>query len=261
MKNLLCYMHAHLSHPAPFLLRHLGEPALCLGSERIAKRLMFLMKEVGIDTSIFKPHSLRGATATHLLKGGVSQDLIQGRGHWASRITLDQYYSRLHQHKNWQELLQGEHAGGRQSAACAMLPPTDPSTDPTKEGESGGFEEESIAHAAELRAHGVLRPLYETIMCPTCGRKMQQEATYKCQTCGHLFHVRCMGAADATSISRQQKYSAHCFLCQMAGQMARDKGRATNSPTRSRGVWGEKSSTTPKDLSVPIIDVMGVCIP
>ena len=68
LKNLLCSMHAHLSHPAPFLLRHLGEPALCLGSERIAKRLMFLMKEVGIDTSIFKPHSLRGATATHLLK-------------------------------------------------------------------------------------------------------------------------------------------------------------------------------------------------
>ena len=113
----------------PLVIRHTGEPALCLGSERIAKRLMHIMEEVGIDTSIFKAHSLRGATATHLLKKGVSQDLVQGRGHWASRITLDQYYSRLHQHKNWQAFLLGENAGGRQSAACAMLPPTDPSTD------------------------------------------------------------------------------------------------------------------------------------
>ena len=65
LQTLVHYMHAHLSYPAPFLIRHTGEPALCLGSERIAKRLMHIMEEVGIDTSIFKAHSLRGATATH----------------------------------------------------------------------------------------------------------------------------------------------------------------------------------------------------
>ena len=70
------------------------------------------------------------------------------------------------------------------------------------------------------------------------------------------------GATDPTSQSRQQKYSAHSFLCQLVGQMARERDRAINSPTRSRGVLGDTSAATCKAICVqhlPIIDVMGVC--
>ena len=62
------HAYVHLSYPAPFLIRHTGEPALCLRSEHIAKRLMHIMEEVGIDKSIFRPTASRGASATHLLK-------------------------------------------------------------------------------------------------------------------------------------------------------------------------------------------------
>ena len=125
------------------------------------------MQKAGIQTDIFKAHSLRGATATHLLRQGVSMDLIQGRGQWASKQTLDQYYARLHQHQEWQHLLLGEPDEAWQSASCAVFPPKNPKLKPTTEGEKRGFEEESNAQAAELYAQGVLRPLFDTKICPS----------------------------------------------------------------------------------------------
>ena len=67
-----------------------------MDSERIAKQLLDTMKSVGINVDIFKAHSLRGATATHLLTKGVSQDLVQSRGHWTTSQNMDMYYSRMH---------------------------------------------------------------------------------------------------------------------------------------------------------------------
>jgi hypothetical protein len=108
---------------------------------------------------------------------------------------------------------------------------------------------------------------------------MEQEASYTCQACKHFYHVRCMGTPDATSTTRQQEYSATCFLCQMAGEMAKEgrkvqrlvgaKGQGNNtfSQSRSRGTGGDISSnrvcSTSKEKSgqheLLIEDVMGVC--
>ena len=71
----------------------------------MAKRLLELMRNVGVDTDVFKSHSLCGATATHLLKEGVPHHLVQSRGAWTNSATLDTYYNRLHQTKDWERLL------------------------------------------------------------------------------------------------------------------------------------------------------------
>jgi site-specific recombinase XerD len=78
--TLLDYMHRHLQQPAPFMFRHTTDPHLCMGAERIAKRCLHVMAAVGIDTGVFKSHSLRGAVATHLSRLGTPLELIKARG-------------------------------------------------------------------------------------------------------------------------------------------------------------------------------------
>ena len=58
------------------------------------------------------------ATATHLLKMGVQADVVRARGGWSTTKTLDTYYYRLHQCRDWQRLLSGE---GRQATTCLVL--------------------------------------------------------------------------------------------------------------------------------------------
>ena len=66
LQSLLDYLHHHKEHPAPFLFRYTKQPENCLGSDRLANRLLQLMQKNGIDTTVYKAHSLRGATAhTH----------------------------------------------------------------------------------------------------------------------------------------------------------------------------------------------------
>ena len=79
-----------------------------MGSGRIAQRCLNIMSQVGIDTEIFKAHSLRGATATQLAQQGVPLPWIQGSGGWTSMETLQKHYNALHQAQNWQELLSQE---------------------------------------------------------------------------------------------------------------------------------------------------------
>ena len=170
------------------------------------------MQKAGVDTSIFKAHSLRGATATHLMAAGTPQHLVQARGHWSSTATLDIYYNRLHQQTDWEAHLLGGHALARQAAACAVLPLSVPLANPTEEGESRGSKGESTAQEAALIAHGVLRPLYDSTECPACGHMMQLEAAYKCSKCQKIYHVRCMGHSASVG-SRHIQYGIMCFLC------------------------------------------------
>ena len=69
----------------------------------------------GINVHTYKAHSLRGATATHLMPKGVERGLVQSRGQWTSSQTLDKYYNRLHQQTDWEAHL-GENAAGRQAS-------------------------------------------------------------------------------------------------------------------------------------------------
>ena len=261
--TLLEYMHRHLNQPALFLFRYTKDPSQCLGSERLAKRLLQVMQQCGIDTATFKAHSLRGATATHLLAKGTPISHVQARGHWSSLQTLDVYYNRLHQQIDWETHLLGGHAEGRHdSAACAVLPPSAPQADPTKEGESWGDKGESTAQAAALAAQGVLRALYDSTHCPSCTLPMQKEAAYKCTKCRSIYHVRCMGHYASVG-NRQLRYGTMCFLCTMASTLKPNPPHDMHAhdPSTGRGTGSDISSLAgrTRDKDPLIIDVMGVC--
>ena len=239
LNTLLEYMKRHLDNPGMYLFRYIKKPWENLGSERLAKRLMNIMQEENIDTQVYKAHSLRGATATHLLQQGTPQTLVQARGKWASSKTMDDYYSRLHQTENWEKLL-GGHGEERQASACAVLPLPVSQPKPTEEGERGETQEESTAQVDALAAQGVLRPFYCTLNCPSCDQKMGNEAVYRCKICKSIFHVRCMGASDCTA-KPGIKYPVVCFLC---GRKEEEKE--------------ELQANKKQKLDHLIVDVMGV---
>jgi len=240
-ETLLAYVAKHLQSPAQFLFRYIADATQCLGAERIAKRLLNVMTAAGIDTHIFKAHSLRGATATHLLARGVPAHMVQARGQWGSAKTMDDYYNRLHQTKDWQKLLLGEHDACRHSAACAVLDPSASQANPTEEGGSWEAQGRAHAQAAALSARGVLRPLYDAAECPSCGYGVQSEAAYACTACGKRYHVRCLGTKASKPPARQQAFLTTCFLCSVPG------GRGCRQ--------GGNGNRTPAF----IVDVMGVC--
>ena len=256
------YLHRHLQHPAMFLFRHTKTPSQCLGAERLAKRILTIMDQVGIQTKHFKAHSLRGAAATHLLKNKIPQDWIQARGHWSSSVTLDKYYNRLHQTKNWEALLMGRDEAVRLSEALAVPLPSSPIAETTKEVESMGDQGEGTARDSDLVAHGVLRGLMETILCPACGQVQTNEATYRCAECRRIYHVRCMGHYAAVG-SRTWTYKVTCFLCSMALE---SRTRAEHPPNKDKLSKNKTPASLPSgegghalEHTCLIEDVMGVC--
>jgi hypothetical protein len=213
--------------------------------------MLVLMEEQGIETRVFKAHSLRGATATHLLKKGVPHSLVQARGAWSSSQTLDLYYNRLHQAHDWESLLQnsqGEHVSGRQPTDCAVLPPSCPPTGPDVGRGRGGYQEESTAQVVELTALGVIRPLYGSLPCPPCGLPTESEAAYRCCKCQSVFHVRCMGHFSAVG-DRQIKYTTSCFLCSLGCAKGSAAGRVQR-PSKADGPDIEDPMGVCGDLSV-----------
>ena len=139
LQSIKSYLINHQDHPGLFLLRHLTDTKKYLGAERVAKRTLNIMKQCDIDISIFGAHSLRGATATHLLEEGMDKENIKNRGGWSSMQTLDQYYARLHNSQDWENSL-GGHASAGIVLTCAVPPPTPFHSKPTKEGEGGKGE-------------------------------------------------------------------------------------------------------------------------
>jgi integrase len=191
---LLEYMARVASFPATTMFRHLNAPQMTLSAERIAKRQLAALEALGVDTSVFKAHSLRGATATQLLRDGCPQRLVQSRGGWSSPITLDKYYARLHQHVNWEAMRASGEAQGN-SSRSAFAPKT-AEAEPTEEGGSPGGEETKAQRLEYLNARGLLRPLHGGGQCPSCGRNMNTESCYSCKACRRHFHVRCPSPVD-----------------------------------------------------------------
>ena len=95
-----------------------------MGAQRIAKRTLEVMGRAGIDTKIFKAHSLRGATATAMIEKRVPKDHVQARGGWRSSATLDEYYARLHQGVPWEVVLLGENGKGGMSNSAPPVSTT-----------------------------------------------------------------------------------------------------------------------------------------
>ena len=72
---------------------------------------------------------------------------------------------------------------------CAVPPPSASCTDPTEEGEGREAKGEGTAQDTLLSALGIMRPLYDSRLCPYCQQQTNHEACYSCSTCQSLFHV------------------------------------------------------------------------
>ena len=140
------YLRLHMQHPAIYLFRSDNHPHMCLGAERLAKRAKHYMAASGLNTDVFKSHSLRGAVATHLLSNGLDIHWVQERGGWSSTQTLQQHYSRLHLKQNWVKIIMNHNAMGEDAAVnirhCVAAEPPPPSIDEDglPEGDEGSRE-------------------------------------------------------------------------------------------------------------------------
>ena len=92
-----------------------------MGAQRIAKRKLEVIGRVGIDTIIFKAHSLQGATATAMMEKGVPKDHVQARGGFWIGETLDEYYARLQQGVPWEVVLLGGNGEGGMSNSASPV--------------------------------------------------------------------------------------------------------------------------------------------
>jgi len=63
------------------------------------------MESVGINTHVFKAHSVQGAVTTLLLSIGVEKHMVQASGQWSSEDCMDRYDSRLHNLTPWDQVL------------------------------------------------------------------------------------------------------------------------------------------------------------
>ena len=226
--------------PAPFMLRHTNNPSLCLGSDRIARLCLQQMTDCGLDTEVFKAHSVRGAAATYLLQLGVPQTLVQAHGFWSSTQTLDKYHPRLHMVLNWDDMLQGKpapdlgqpptHQGTLPTSAGNLVPavvpsPSSGSLEATTEA-GKGTDKGTAQQLEQLTALGIVRELHASASCPRCNTPIKREAAHVCATCVKLFHVRCLRkkrdeSRKQTRIdNRQYVHSRICDRCWYANVIA-----------------------------------------
>jgi hypothetical protein len=67
-----------------------------LSSQRIAKVVLEVMKEAGIDTKVFKAGSVRGAAASKALDNGALVEEVMRQGQWSSLSVFERFYNRSH---------------------------------------------------------------------------------------------------------------------------------------------------------------------
>ena len=65
-----------------------------VGKETLSKDIVSCMTEAGIDVSIFKAHSIRGAAASKMRDEGASVDDILRLGRWSSSSVFNTFYNR-----------------------------------------------------------------------------------------------------------------------------------------------------------------------
>ena len=214
-----------------------------MGAQRIAKRTLEVMGRVGIDTKIFKAHSLRGATATAMMEKGMPKDYVQARGGWRSSATLDENYARLHQGVQGERVLLGGNGNGGMSNSASPVSTTPPNRRCRRKSKGWGVENKREAQVGILAARGVLRPLHSPTKCAACRLSAVTEAAYKCFSCESWGHVRCLGLIP--SPTGRHDRDIRCTRCVRAA---------------SAGDFGSFSSHSCTYPDEPlIVDVMGVC--
>ena len=159
------YLSRHLNHPGESLIRCVSDKSRPMGAQRIAKRTLEVMGRAGIDTKIFKAHSLRGATATAMMEKGVPKDHLQARGGWRSSATLDEYYARLHQGVPWEVVLPGGNGKGGVSNSASPVSTT-PQTEDDEGNRRRGVENKAQVEAKHRSTYSPPEEYYDHCIPP-----------------------------------------------------------------------------------------------
>ena len=105
-----------LDNPQPLFLSYI-KPHKPVTSQRLANWLKESLGRAGINISIFKAHSVRGASSTAALEKGVLIDDILRTADWSTDSTFRRFYYRPTQASNYvQKLLQPRVSELNQSA-------------------------------------------------------------------------------------------------------------------------------------------------
>ena len=85
-----------LDKPALLFLSHI-KPHNSVTAQRMAHWIKDLLKEAGVDTEVFKAHSVRGASTSAALKKGVHLSDILDMADWSRESTFKRFYCRSSQ--------------------------------------------------------------------------------------------------------------------------------------------------------------------
>ena len=94
--NLKTYVSKteQVSNAGDWLLCSFKPPYNKVGTQTIARWIKCTMQNAGIDVSIFKAHSTRGSSASHLAKMGTPLSEILDKGNWSHESTFKHFYLR-----------------------------------------------------------------------------------------------------------------------------------------------------------------------
>ena len=85
------------------LLITYGKPHKGASKDTIARWVKEILKNSGIDTSVFKPHSTRSASTSKALASGVPIDVILKHGNWSQISTFYRYFQKEIEEQQYEE--------------------------------------------------------------------------------------------------------------------------------------------------------------
>jgi hypothetical protein len=183
---------------------------------------------------------------------------------------MDKFYSRLHQDLDWTKMLLplGEHAEDRHSRSCAETTRKNAGGISTEEESTPAFDGLFHAQVRELNAQGIIRELYNKIICPSCNTVMMTEGAYKCTTCGVIYHIRCLAEQPRRTKRRrtpeeldwataETSYMTVCFLCNFQAETT--TAMPAHPQLQPAAACSDMASTPPgPSPDLEVLDVMGV---
>ena len=87
------------------LFRSFISPHQAITTATISRWILTVLGNAGIDTSIFKAHSVRAASSSAARAKGASVETILGGGNWSQRSTWERFYHKPIFHKSVQDYL------------------------------------------------------------------------------------------------------------------------------------------------------------
>ena len=85
--------------------RHQKAPHGGLSLDRLSNIVKDLLRECGVDTSVWTAATVRGATASTALAHGIPAAAVMDAGDWTSSIVFNAYYNRSGRSVNWVDVL------------------------------------------------------------------------------------------------------------------------------------------------------------